>query len=181
MESEKVKELAESLKKQGLAASMYEAMEKAKRIIGNEKIEKVEGQKERLKQEQQITEEEGKEREATPKDTEKFEQPDYDISKEEVTLNELMKEIGVNPEEVKETENGRVEEEAEILKKEVKEEKKEEEQKIKDTQKSEISGTTHRGFPTSKSADFEEKEKLEEFKEKVKSEEEETEESEEER
>jgi hypothetical protein len=46
MESEKVKELAETLKKQGLAASMYEAMEKAKRIIDDEEnIKRVEEQK----------------------------------------------------------------------------------------------------------------------------------------
>lgn len=65
MEEDKVKELAESLRKNGLVASMEEAIETARRILGSSK--------------------KGKEAQTTmDKDS-----PDYDITKEKKTLKEL--------------------------------------------------------------------------------------------
>ena len=126
MTSEKVKELAETLKKQGLAASMYEAMEKAQRIIGDEgETEKEEVQKESPIKEQKIEQQEKEgffekiKDKITHKEEEKSEQPDYDISEKNATVNELMSELGVNPEEVKEIEKEKIEEDVEILKKEI--------------------------------------------------------------
>jgi len=106
MESEKVKELAESLKKQGLAASMFEAMEKAKRIMGEEG--KVEEQKEKPEQEQKTKVED---KEGLNNDVKRFNKPDYDVLGEELTVDELMKEAGVDPEEVKREEKGEIAEE----------------------------------------------------------------------
>ena len=77
MEDEKVKQLAETLKKQGLAVSMYEATEKAKSILN-------------VKQ--------GKTSEE--KDPQRFSKQGYDVKNEEVTVNELMEEVGVTQEQV---------------------------------------------------------------------------------
>jgi len=148
MESERVKELAETLKKQGLAASTYEAIEKAKRIVGDEeKIEEVKEERERTKRELEIKVEKQKLQEEKEKesffekikdklthkeqeDIKRFEQPDYDVSREEVTVNELMEEIGVNPEAVKETEKEKIIEETEPFKDGIREE----EVKVPETQ-----------------------------------------------
>ena len=131
MESEKVEELAETLKKQGLAASMYEAIEKAKLILEDEEeIEKmdeerlregqeaktgVEGQREssfeKLRSSSKklrgysLENENSRGTSETPKrtqsffaklkdkiqhkehkDIKRFEEPGYDVSKEEVTV-----------------------------------------------------------------------------------------------
>ena len=76
-EDPKVMQLANTLKSHGLAASMYEAIEKARSII-NIKL--------------------GVDAEQ-PKDNE-AKNDDWDISKENGTLNELMGEIGVTPEQI---------------------------------------------------------------------------------
>lgn len=158
MTKEKIQELAETLKKQGLAASMYDAVEKAKRIMGDEEEapEEEEAQKESpvKEQQKQPLEKEGfvdvSEIETPPppsdvknpvsdepsvfekikdkithKKEEKFEQPDYNISKEKATVNELMSELGVNPEQVKEIEKEKIGEEVQNLKKEIEEASKE--------------------------------------------------------
>ncbi len=124
MTKEKVQELAETLKKQGLAASMYEAMEKAKRIMDAEGKE--EAQKESPVKEQQTGQQEQPQEKEEIK--EKFDQPNYDVSREKVTVNELMSELGVNPEQVKETEKEKIGEEVQALKKEIKEADKEDEE-----------------------------------------------------
>jgi len=152
MTKEKIQELAETLKKQGLAASMYDAVEKAKRIMDAEgKTEEEEVQKESpvKEQQKQPLEKEGfvdvpdietppssdvkkpvsdepsvfekiKDK-ITHKKEEKFEQPDYNISKEKATVNELMSELGVDPKQVKEIEKEKIGEEVQALKKEIKE------------------------------------------------------------
>ncbi len=86
MEDEKVKQLADTLKNQGLAASMFEAIEKAKSILNVK----------------------------TPKSNEqqKKEDGNYDITKEDATLNELMQELGVTPEQIEAQEQEKVEEQA---------------------------------------------------------------------
>jgi len=90
MDEKKVKELAETLHKQGLAASMYEAVEKAKSILNG-------------------TGERSEEKEEQPsKEEDMFSKPDYDAKKEEVAVNELMQEIGVTPEQVAEQEKQKV-------------------------------------------------------------------------
>ena len=83
----KVKELAETLRKHGLAVSMYEATEKARNILsaGTNETEKEE-----------------------KNDEERFSDSDYEVSKENMPLNELMKEIGVSEEEVKEQESQKI-------------------------------------------------------------------------
>ena len=86
MEEDKVKELAETLRKHGLAVSVYEAMEKAKSILSAGTSEFKE-------------EKEGAER---------FSEPDYEVTKEKSSLNQLMQEIGVDEQEVKEGEKERV-------------------------------------------------------------------------
>ena len=86
MEEDKVKELAETLRKHGLAVSVYEAMEKAKSILSAGTSEVKE-------------EKEG---------TERFSEPDYEVTKEKSSLNQLMQEIGVDEQEVKEEEKERV-------------------------------------------------------------------------
>ena len=163
MTKEKIQELAETLKKQGLAASMYDAVEKAKRIMGDEgETEEEEAQKESPVKEQQIEQQKPQQEKEgfvdvseietpppsdvkkpvsdepsvfekikdkiTPKKEEKFEQPDYNISKEKATVNELMSELGVNPEQVNEIEKEKMGEEVETLKKEIKEADKENEE-----------------------------------------------------
>ena len=114
MEDERVKQLAETLKKQGLAASMYEAMEKAKSILNI---------KSQNNQKRETTKETPKPEENPDIDSEhqyfpdtdepleeenKFSKPDYDIAKEIVSLNELMQEIGVTPEQVAEQEKQKI-------------------------------------------------------------------------
>src|SRR3990167_8449295 len=125
MGDDEVKKLADTLKKQGLAVSTYEAMEKAKSIlnIGSQKSpDKQEG----YYQEQKIAQtpdEANKEQSpderifddfSPEQKTEKFSKPDYDITKESVSLNELMGEIGVTEEQIAEQEKekiGRINEE----------------------------------------------------------------------
>ena len=80
---EKLKQLADNLKKIGLASSMYEAVEKAKSIM-NVKSQKP-GTNDEAVQHENIT----------PKVN-----LGVDIEKENVTLNELMEEVGVTPEQV---------------------------------------------------------------------------------
>ena len=122
MVNEKVKELAETLKKQGLAASMHEAMEKAQRIIGDEENEQEETQENGQQIEQQEKEGAfGDKEKIHPEEGKRFEQPNYNISKETSTVNELMKELGVNPEKIKELEKEKIGEQAETLKKEIEE------------------------------------------------------------
>ena len=113
MEDEKVKQLAETLKKQGLAASMFEAIEKAKSIL-NVSTEKNEGQQETK---QNIPENEVIQKEQS----DKFSSPDYDVTKEKVSLNELMKEVGVEPEQVEAQEKEKIEGEITQIKEEMKE------------------------------------------------------------
>ena len=78
MEDPRVQQLANTLKNQGLAASMYEAIEKAKSIL-NVSI--------------------GPAQEESQQDDKN---QDYDITQESATLNELMEEIGVTPEKIEE-------------------------------------------------------------------------------
>ena len=76
MEDPRVQQLANTLKNQGLAASMYEAIEKAKSILNVPT---------------------GPTQEESQQDSEN---QGYDITKESATLNELMEEIGVTPEQI---------------------------------------------------------------------------------
>ena len=117
MEDERVKQLAETLKKQGLAASMYEAMEKAKSILNiksQNNEEKRETTKEMPKPEENLdidSEQQGmpnKGHEPLGKSNQ-FSNLDYDITKETASLNELMQEIGVTPEQVAEQEKQKIE------------------------------------------------------------------------
>ena len=79
MEDERVRKLAETLKNSHLAASMSEAIEKAKSILSATTA------KTEIPQEK----------------TQKMpSEPDYNITKETIPLNELMKEVNVNPEQV---------------------------------------------------------------------------------
>jgi len=108
MEDEKVKKLAETLYNQGLAASMYDAIGKAKSIL-NVKLTK-QDQKETQKTES-----------VKP---DRFSKQDYDVKKENVSLNELMQEVGVTPEQVEEQEKvkiDKIKEEIEEIKEEIKE------------------------------------------------------------
>ncbi|MCH8067579.1 MAG: hypothetical protein IIC69_03270 [Nanoarchaeota archaeon] len=117
---ERVQQLAETLKKSGLAASMSEAIQKAKSIL-NIDLTKSSGQKE-----------------------ENPGSPDYNIKNEDATLNELMKEVNVTPEQVEAHKQERLDDaEAEIfnIKKDIKqaeknpekvEQIKEEVEKVKD-------------------------------------------------
>jgi len=93
MGDNQIKQLAETLQKTGIAASMYEAIEKAKSIL-NVKIQIPENSKENTQVEQ-------------PKQ-EIMPNIDAEI-KEDTTLNELMKEVNVSPEEVKEQEQEKIE------------------------------------------------------------------------
>ena len=85
MEDPRVQQLANTLKSQGLAASMYEAIEKAKSIL-NVKPVKTDEQQE----------------------NNEVQNADWDISKENITLNELMKEIGVTPEQIEAQKQGKL-------------------------------------------------------------------------
>ncbi|MCH8004141.1 MAG: hypothetical protein IH934_05945 [Nanoarchaeota archaeon] len=97
---------------------------------------------------------EEKEIKEEPKPEDKKEEQKIEIK--ELKTEQVERKEPIKEEEVKESVKKEEEEKQEEPKKE---ELTEEEQKIKDTQKSEISGTTYRGFPTSKSKDFEEIEK----------------------
>ena len=136
MNDKKVMELAQTLRKSGLAASDYEAVEKAKAILGTEiqneaqepvkakiyrtledtpkKDTESESHEEKLIEEKGILEKEGffshlKEKFHHEKKQEsekhRFSEPDYDIFREELTVNELMREVGVNPEAIPEGKN----------------------------------------------------------------------------
>ena len=116
MEDERVKQLAETLKKQGLAASMYEAMEKAKSIL-NIKSQTNQDRRETAKEMPKLKENSdiGFERQERPieeygplEESNKFSDTDYDITKETASLNELMQEIGVTPEQVAEQEKQKI-------------------------------------------------------------------------
>src|SRR3989338_1991656 len=114
MEDGRVKQLAETLKKQGLAASMYEAMEKAKSILNikSQNNQKRETTKEIPKPEENpdidSEHQEFPDTDEPLEEENKFSKPDYDIAKEIVSLNELMQEIGVTPEQVAEQEKQKI-------------------------------------------------------------------------
>lgn len=115
MEDERVKQLAETLKKQGLAASMYEATEKAKSILNiksQNNQEKLETTKEIPKPEENpdidSEQQEFPDADELLEEENKFSKPDYDIAKETASLNELMQEIGVTPEQVAEQEKQKI-------------------------------------------------------------------------
>ena len=114
MEEERVKQLAETLKKQGLAASMYEAMEKAKSILNikSQNNQKRETTKEIPKPEENpdidSEQQEFPDTDEPLEEENKFSKPDYDIAKETASLNELMQEIGVTPEQVAEQEKQKI-------------------------------------------------------------------------
>ena len=84
MADEQLRQLAETLKKTGMAASMYEAMEKAKSIM-NVKSQNAE---------------------PTIDNPPPVKMPDLDVNadKDKATLNELMREVKVSPEEVEKQE-----------------------------------------------------------------------------
>lgn len=155
MEDPRVKELAQTLKKSKLAVSDYEAVEKAKAILGVD-IQKEEEKKEAEDEIAEITEDFSEKNEETKEKKEgffshlkeklhhekmsgpemhKFSQPDYDISKEELSINDLMREVGVEPEMIPE-EKGKIDDTREKiseLKKEIlKLEEKPEEGKLED-------------------------------------------------
>jgi len=88
-----IKQLAETLQKTGIAASMYEAIEKAKSIL-KVNIQKPENSEENTQNIQQNQET----------------MPNLGVEiKEDTTLNELMKEVNVSPEEVKKQEQKKIE------------------------------------------------------------------------
>ena len=114
MEDDKVKQLAETLYKQGLAASMYEAVEKAKSIL-DVKIEKNEVQ-------QETEQNTSKSDDINKEDGDRFSKSDYDVQKEKVSLNELMGEVGVSQDQVETQENEKIDkikEEINVVKKEI--------------------------------------------------------------
>ncbi|MCH8003817.1 MAG: hypothetical protein IH934_04240 [Nanoarchaeota archaeon] len=88
-----IKQLAETLQKTGIAASMYEAIEKAKSIlkVNIQKPENSEENTQNIQQNQEIMPNIGAE------------------IKEDTTLNELMREVNVSPEEVKKQEQEKIE------------------------------------------------------------------------
>jgi len=88
-----IKQLAETLQKTGVAASMYEAIEKAKSIL-KVSIQKPENSEENTQNIQQN-------QETIPNIGVKI--------KEDTTLNELMREVNVSPEEVKKQEQEKIE------------------------------------------------------------------------
>ncbi len=113
MENEKVKQLAETLKKQGLAASEYEAIEKAKSILN------VKTQNNNASQEE----------DKPPGQEMKQAMPNLDpsIINQNVPLNELMKEVNVTPEQVEAQKKEKlddIETEVNIIKKDIKQSKK---------------------------------------------------------
>ena len=84
MEDEKVRELAETLKRNNLATSMSEAIEKARSILN------VDAQKSSASQN-------------------KVENPDLDLKDEDHSLNELMREVNVTSEQVEKQEQKQLE------------------------------------------------------------------------
>lgn len=124
MEDKKLKGLAQTLKKSGLAASDYEAVEKAKAILGTE-IQNQEEQKEPINVELSGIKEKSSEEKAEHKkegffshlkeklhheekaepERHRFSEPEYDISREELTVNDLIREVDVNPEVIPEEKN----------------------------------------------------------------------------
>lgn len=111
MEDEKVKQLANTLRKNGLAASEYEAIEKAKSIL-NVSIQKsgVSEEKDDSSSNQSpISAVEGMENEQMLPDLEReLPNQDVDLEDESVTLNELMEELNISPEEVEAQEQARL-------------------------------------------------------------------------
>ena len=89
---QQIEKIAVMLKNNGLAASMYEAREKAKNIVTASDTNAKNENKEQ---------ESGKER---------FAEPDYDVQEEDASLDELMKELGI--EDAKEQEEQKSEDEA---------------------------------------------------------------------
>ena len=84
MEDERVKQLAETLRKHGLAASVYEATEKAKSIL-NVRTQRSDASQEN---DRLFSGREMKNEQILPK----F---DLDVGNENTTLNELLREINV--------------------------------------------------------------------------------------
>jgi len=106
---EQIKQLAENLKKSGLAASMYEAIEKAKSIL-NVKTQKTGSYQENTNSAQQNPE--------TMTNT----NLSVDVKNENVQIKELMKEVGVEPEHIEEQKQqklDKVQEKSEQIKEEV--------------------------------------------------------------
>ena len=94
MEDEKVKQLDETLKKQGLAVSMYEAVEKAKSILNvNSDIKHEENETGKIS---------GKEGSIPNADSDNI------LKNESPTLNELMEEVGVTEEQVEAQESKKI-------------------------------------------------------------------------
>lgn len=109
MEDNKVQKLAATLRERGLAVSMYEALEKAKSIM-NIKSEKNENQEET----KQAMPEARQEPEALEgQDKSKWQSGKFNVGhevrNEKATLNELMQEVGVEPEQVQTMEREKVE------------------------------------------------------------------------
>jgi|TARA_B100001964_G_C14194082_1_gene582474 hypothetical protein len=88
---EQVKQLAETLKKSGMAASEYDAIEKAKNIL-NVKTQKSDSQEE--------VQENSNQSSISPENEQPVPNLDADIKNEDATLNELMKESNAVPEHV---------------------------------------------------------------------------------
>src|SRR3989344_4000275 len=104
MDDDRVRQLAETLRKQGLAVSMYEAMEKARSIIG------VRPYREDLtKPRHDFPNPETRPVPEPPLPAEKI-TSDYgdEVLNQDITLNELMKEIGVNEEDVRAQEQEKI-------------------------------------------------------------------------
>lgn len=109
MEDERVKQLAETLRKQGLAASVYEATEKAKSILNvrTQKSYSSEEQRQTYPDQpfpQQPFSDDGQgmaNKQIMP-------DLDLDIKSGNVTLNELLREVNVLPEEVEALEQERL-------------------------------------------------------------------------
>ncbi|MBI2134515.1 hypothetical protein HYU09_00860 [Candidatus Woesearchaeota archaeon] len=116
MEDQRVKQLAETLKKQGLAASAYEATEKAKSIL-NIKSQNNQERRETAKEMPKPNSDSNigfepqarlNEENDPLEELNKFSNNDYDITQETASLNELMQEIGVTPEQVAEQEKQKI-------------------------------------------------------------------------
>jgi|TARA_B100001971_G_C18050238_1_gene462438 hypothetical protein len=106
---EKVKQLAETLKKNGLAASEYEAIDKAKSIL-NVKSQKTDTSQNQIEQ-------------STPElENKPASNPGVDIKDDNKPLKELMKEANVPPEQVETQEQlDDVQEKIEDIKEDIKE------------------------------------------------------------
>ena len=133
-EEEKVRELASTLRRQGLAVSNFEAMEKARAILGV-RIEKKDFEKAVPREtEPKIPEEplkkEGfigrvKEKLHLEKHaSEKTSEPCFNLDREDLTVNDLMREVGIKDEDIpkeKDEEKEEIIEQAEKLKEEIRE------------------------------------------------------------